>query len=243
MTTRTAARSSAVLGLGALGALVLAAPASALDAAALTEQVTAPVDATVQPLLAPLEQTAAPVVDAAPAPVQDVVQTVTGSAPPGGGPVPGPGPGTPREEPPAEQPENTTGGGAPAPASRGETTAPQPPRNPVLARTEAPAGAATASMPSSFIAGTGSQLTGGFGRAAEPMSLFGAPQVAPLGAETLPDPVTAVPAGGALLDAFPSGAPAGLPAALVAVACTVVAGSVAAHVAALRARREGLAST
>jgi hypothetical protein len=232
VTTRTAVRRSALVGLGALASMALAVPASALDAGSALEETTATVAGVVDPLTAPLttgvvEETA-PVVEAAPAPVQEAVAGTTTTAPSSGEPAPTGGPsGTttaPRNDAPAA-------GGAQAPAA-----APAP---------EA-AGAGVASMPGSFRSASGLEGFGGrgagFGTAANPMSLFGAPQVfTPTSlAGDLPTPLAVAPAGGALGDVLPVKAPDALPATLVALACTVVAGTVAAHVAALRSRRQGL---
>ena len=239
MTVRTAARRSAVLGLGALGALALAAPATALDAPAPVGDALAPVTSVVDPLTAPLQSTVAPAVEPAAAPVaaavEETVASVSGTAPAdtgapvvtqppaGGGTTTTPGGQAPQTTtPPAQQPAGAAPGGAPAAG-----------------------GAGVASMPSSFTrtatslegfsAGAG---TGGFGTAANPMSLFGAPQVAtaPVLGSDIPTPLAVTPAGGALADVLPVDAPDGLPGALVALASAVVAGTVAAHVAALRSR-------
>lgn len=253
MTRRTAVRRSAVLGLGAVGTLLLAAPASALDVGAAVQQVAeqAPAAAVVDPLTAPLQATdpaldpvldpvidpvleaAEPVVQAAPEPVrqpvQQVVAQVRGEAVPAGDGSP-----TPTDAPPA---------GPPAPAAQ----VPQQPAAPTAPGAPAPApagGTGVAAMPSSFTrSATGLEGFGGrgagVGTAANPMSLFGAPQVAtvPQLDIDLPTPLAIEPAGARFADVLPVDAPEGLPAALVALACTVVAGAVAAHVAALRSRR------
>ena len=240
MTRRTAVRRSAVLGLGAVGSLLLAAPASALDAGSTVQGVVDQAGvAVVDPLTAPLQGTALepvePVVEAAPAPVQQAVGAVTGQQAPAAG-----------EDPKVTPPP--TGGGAPAPAETPQQTgAPATTGTPAAqgtAATTAAGGTGVASLPSGFSGSTAGLegLSGrgaGFGTAMNPMSLFGAPQVASLPQldTSLPTPLAITPAGGVLADVLPVEAPEGLPAALVAVACTVVAGAVAAHVAALRTRR------
>jgi hypothetical protein len=230
---RTAVRRSAVVGLGALSALALAAPAAALSVGEAVEPVAGVVDpltGPLQPALEPVVEAAAPVVEAAPAPVQEVAQE---AAPAPAAPAP-----AAAEQPAAVAPPPAPSGSAPAPA-------PAPaPADPAVVATGV-VGSGMASMPSSF-SGSATNLEGfsgrgaGFGTAANPMSLFGAPQVAmaPQLSEEIPSPLAVTAAGGSLVDVLPVGAPDGVPGALVAVACTVVAGAVAAHVAALRTRRE-----
>lgn len=242
MTRRSVVRRTAVLGLGAVGSVLLAVPAAALEAGSVVQDVAeaTPVAGVVDPLTAPLGATpdildpvleaAGPVVEAAPEPVQQAVAVVTGEQGPAG------------EEPTVVP--TTPQGEAPAP------TTPQPPAGTTVlpqsqgAPAVVPGGTGVAAMPSSFTASS-SGLEGfggrgaGFGTAMNPMSLFGAPQVAtvPQVDTSLPTPLAITPAGGELADLVPVGVPDGLPGALVAVACTVVAGAVAAHVAALRTRR------
>jgi hypothetical protein len=75
----------------------------------------------------------------------------------------------------------------------------------------------------------------GTGTASDPMSLFGAPQVATLPGlpSDIPSPLAVEPAGGELADALPA-VPAGLPGAAVAFAAILALGAAAAHVGALR---------
>ena len=234
MTPRTALRRTSVLGLGALGALALAAPASALDAGTAVDAATQVVDPLTAPLQPTVEEVLAPVVEQAPAPVKDAV------AP--GGPAP--------TAPTGTDPQTVPGGsGQPGPGAPADSSTPPAAGGQARVDSGAPAagGTGTAAMPSSFTASSAGLegLTGrgaGFGTAANPMSLFGAPQVAaPLAvSEQLPTPLAVAPAGGALADVLPVDAPEGLPGALVALAATVVAGTVAAHVAALRTRRDAV---
>lgn len=240
MSSRTAVRRSAVVGLGALGALTLSAPAYALDAT-LVEQAVDTTSEAVAPAVDPLTSPLRPAAEGTVTAVTEATGPVTGDAAPGptgggtpeqvGGPAPEQPaqPVTPADETPA----------APTPAKRTATTAP--------AQQKA-AGVGVASMPSSLARSLSAPAypsmssAGGFGSASNPMSLFGAPQLAPpVQTSELPAPLAITPAGGELADVFPVDAPAGLPGALVALACTVVAGAVSAHVAALRSRREATA--
>lgn len=242
MSSRTAVRRSAAVGLGAVAALALAAPAHALDAGTTLEQATEPVAAVVDPLTAPL-QPAEQTVEEAAAPVEEAAAPVIEAV-------------APQQEagaPPTEV-DPKTGNETPAsnngsPAETAGNPAPGVPAQSAAAQGEL-AGAGTASMPGSFTA-SASGLEGfsgrgaGFGTAANPMSLFGAPQVATppaLADSSIPTPLAVTAAGGQLADVLPVDAPEGLPGALVALAATVVGASVAAHVAALRARREGVAT-
>lgn len=239
MSSRTAVRRSAAVGLGAVAALALAAPAHALEVGTTLEQATEPVAAVVDPLTAPL-QPAEQTVEEAAAPVEEAAAPVVEAV-------------APQQEAgtPPQPTDPKTGTETPAPKNEtpARTPAPGVPAQPVADQGQV-AGAGTASMPGSFTA-SASGLEGfsgrgaGFGTAANPMSLFGAPQVATppaLADASIPTPLAVTAAGGELADALPVAVPEGLPGALVALAATVVGASVAAHVAALRARREGVAT-
>lgn len=243
MTARTAVRCTAVMGLGALGAVMLAAPASALDSLPL-EAASASTVTAADPIIAPLmqlvedagpaaEPVVEPVVEAAPEPVKGAVQGLTGQ----------------KQPPPADPPTkpgdtgttNNTGKG-----STNEVAGPADP-NPATnaANTTVPAaGTGVAAFPPSIASVEGLAGRTGFGTAANPMSLFGAPQVAtaPALVSSVQEPLTYTPAGAELPDLLPIGTPDSVPGFLAALACTVVAGAAGAHVAALRARRgSGLA--
>jgi hypothetical protein len=103
-------------------------------------------------------------------------------------------------------------------------------------------GTGFAASPGSIAALERTGLTAGSGTAANPMSLFGAPQVAlppSLEAGAVASPQVFTPAGGALPDLIPVVPLETVPGYLAALAATVVAGAAAAHVAALRSRRTG----
>lgn len=258
MTHRTAARRSAVVGVGLLGAVALAgtaqaqtvpAPGATLTAvtgaaAPVVDPLTTPLNQ-VPPAVAPADPVTQPVLEA----VQQVTQTLNGLAPTGGNPpapTPGPGGGTPTAPtPPAGNP-GTAGGGQPAGPAAQPPAAQQPAgQQPVQQAAAGGGGYGVASVPDSLVRKLNAleqfSPRAGFASAANPMSLFGAPQVASLPpavtADLLPTPLAVRPAGGALEQALPAGAERELPAVLVAIALTAVAGAGAAQVAVLRARR------
>lgn len=246
MTTCSAARRTAVVGLGLLGAVALSgtaqaqtAPSPAGPLAPVVDPLTAPLGSAVDGVLAQAQ----PVVDKAPPPVPGTVKQLT-SAPTGPAPTndkppattPGPDPAGTPGAPPAQPPADTT---QQAPST-------QPPgQQPAVA--DPAGGYGVASVPDSLVRKLNSleQFSPGTGlaTAADPMSLFGAPQVAPqlpaVTAEMLPTPLAVRPAGNDLAQVLPIRAAQELPAALVAIAFATVAGAGAAQVAALRAGRQG----
>ena len=254
---RTAARRTAVLGLTALGALVLAAAASAVDVGGAVEQlapgVTQQPDGTFRneagqlvdaagnllpiptpPPLPPLP----PTVEEAVKQVQEAVLPAApppANAPPQNGGSPAANTGAPATTtPPAAQPQAA---GAPAAAA---------PAGAVTVTATSIGGVGFAAAPSSLSSLSGGSFGVGTGTAANPMSLFGAPQVAlppTLDAGLVAAPQVFTPAGTALPDLIPVGTPESVPGYLTALACAVVAGAAGAHVAALRSRRAGVPVT
>lgn len=254
MTSRTAVRRSAVAGLGLVGAVALTGTAQAQTVPSPGGVVPGAVQGIVDPLTTPLSGTIAgavrqaqPLVDQAPAPVPGVVQQVTT-------PLTGPAPTGP--QPPVAPPATTAPGGTqnkPPQSPAQPPAAQQPPTQaPAVAPAPGPAptgGFGVASMPDSLARkiNTLEQFSpgSGFASAANPMSLFGAPEVAPtlpaVTAEVLPTPLAIRPAGAGLEGALPVRAVQDLPAVLVAVAFTAVAAAGAAQVAVRRGRRQGAA--
>lgn len=237
MIARTAVRRTAALGLGAVGVLVLAAPASALEVASTVEQVAEPVAGVVDPLTAPLQEAGVPVppeVEQTIATVEKTVAEVTGQQP---APAPPPAqPGTSGSESPQQ-----TGGPAPAEPAPA-APAPAAPAADQAVTAASVGGTGFAASPGSIAAlDRASGFSSGVGTAQNPMSLFGAPQVAlaPLPDAALTAPEVFTPAGGALPDLIPVGTPDSVPGYLAALACAVVAAAAGAHVAALRSRATG----
>lgn len=251
---RTAARRTAVAGLAAVGALVLAAPASALDVGGAVEQlapgVTQQPDGTFRNQAGQLVDAAGnlipvplppppPLPPAVQQPVDQVKEAVLPAQP-----APPPN-GTPQEQPQQQQPQTDPQTGAPAtqpqPAAAPPADAAPPAEGTVTATSIGGVGFAAA--PGSIAALDRAAFSAGSGTAANPMSLFGAPQVAfPPSLEAAPSvaaPQVFTPAGTALPDLIPVGTPESVPGYLTALACAVVAGAAGAHVAALRARRAG----
>lgn len=249
MPARTAVCRTAAVGLGAVGALVLATPAAALDAPVLGT-VAGPVAAVVDPLLTPLAPVADPTTETVVPVVEEVVAVVVPPAPPT---APAPGDPQPKTTAPtqpaptrdgAAQPGPQPAAGQPGPAATVGDTTPAPPAADPTVTTASVGGTGFAAWPGSIMAIEGLAArtgAGGVGTAANPMSLFGAPQIAmapqPEAAASVAPPSVFTPAGGQIPDLVPVGAPESVPGLLAALACTVVAGAAAAHVAALRSRR------
>ena len=250
MIDRHAARRTAVLGLAAAGAFALAAPASALGigdpvpaGAQVNPDGTYVLDGKLFDAAGNLikEVAPAPVAPVVEGPVNTVQETVgTLTAPAQQPPAATPPQGSPPQEQPQSQPQQQ-------PQSQPQTQ-PQGASSPPAG---APAGTVTATSLSGvgFAAAPGpigslsrSGFGVGSGMAANPMSLFGAPQVAfPSTLDTAPSVAspqvfTPAGAGAALPDLIPVGSES-VPGYLTALACAVVAGAAGAHVAALRGRR------
>lgn len=241
MTTCTAARRSAVIGLGLLGAVALSGTAQAQSAPVPQTPVSGVVDPLTTALSGAVDSAVAqaqPVVDQAPAPVPGTVKQLTAKPP---APAPTndtpptttPGPGGTSDTPPGQQPANSQPPAQQAPAQQPAVADPT-------------GGYGVASVPDSLVRKLNSleQFSPGTGlaTATDPMSLFGAPQVAPqpaVTAEMLPTPLAVRPAGNDLAQVLPIRAAQELPAALVAIAFATVAGAGAAQVAALSGRRQG----
>jgi hypothetical protein len=255
---RTAARRTAVAGLVGVAALVLSAPASAVDVGGAVEQlapgVTKQADGTFRNAAGQLVDAAGnllpvplPPTPPLPAPVGPAVEQVKEVV----APTPPPSDQPPAQEetatpPPADKQAGTTTTAAAAAPGTGA---------PPAAAAPAPAGTVTATSiggtgfaaaPTSIGALDRAGFGVGSGTAANPMSLFGAPQVAlppTLGAPAIAAPQVFSPAGTAVNDLIPVGAPESVPGYLTALACAVVAGAAGAHVAALRSRRAGAPAT
>jgi hypothetical protein len=273
VSARTSVRRSTVLGLGVLGVVALGGPAIAQVAplplpvggvcptgttatASATGTVCSAVTGVTDPLTTPLQPVTATVqqgVAAATAPVQGAVAAPpTGTTSPPTGTT-NPPTGTTNPTAPSGTTSTGTDTGTKAAPSGGSATQTTGSTAPAAPTAPAGAGSAVASMPSSFTRSAtsleafqpGAQLSSGFATAANPMSLFGAPQVAQaptVSAAELPTPLAVRPAGNGLGSVLPVNAPDDLPVAIVGVALVAVAGSVAAHVVALRSRRQGLAT-
>ena len=243
MIARTAARRTAVLGLTALGAVVLATPASAVDVGGVVEQLPPGItrDATgqlVDALGNPVDEQGNPLavpVPPLPAPVEQAVQAVKDAVAPA---APAPKSAPPPQTQPAQSPPATS-----AQTATPQTAAPQqaaPPAGGTVTATSI-GGMGFAAAPSSIAGFDYAAFRSGSGFASNPMSLFGAPQVAlppsldDLGSAIAPQVFT--PAANALPDLIPVGAPESVPGYLAALACAVVAAAAGAHVAALRGRR------
>lgn len=228
---------------GAAAAVTGAAPADG----SVTDPLTSPlVDA-----VATATAAVAPVVATAPAPVQQPVQQtlqqVTSA-------VAGPGetsqnPPTPTGGPGTVTPPSSSGSTGATGSTGGQQGTQGTTPVPAVAAAAAPAdtasGTGVASMPDSFVrklnALESASLPTGLASASNPMSLFGAPQVASTpSVPGLATPMVARPAGGQLESALPVGAPEAVPAALAATAMTVLAAAGAAHVLALRRRAVSL---
>lgn len=252
MSTCTAARRSAVIGLGLLGTVALAGTAQAQSAPSPAGALPPAVAGVVDPLTTPLNGAVAavaaaaqPVVSQAPAPVQDLAKQATSSltGPPGTAPAPpGAPPGGTSTTPPKQAPQQQPAA-KPAPAS---TTASASTTTTTAAPT---GGTGVASMPDSLLRKLNAleqfNPGSGFANASNPMSLFGAPQIAPtapvVAADQLPTPLAVRPAGAGLDSVLPVRAAQDLPAVLVAIAFTTAAAAGAAQVAVLRGRRTGAA--
>lgn len=240
MIARIAARRTAVLGLTALGAVALATPASALDIGGAVEQLPPGItrDATGQLVDAagnPVDEQGNPLPVPIPPALEQTVQAVKDAVAPA---APAPNSAPPQSTPPQSAPPET----APQTAAA-QTAAPQqaaPPAGGTVTATSI-GGMGFAAAPSSIAGFDYAAFRSGSGFASNPMSLFGAPQVAlppsldELGSAIAPQVFT--PAGNALPDLIPVGTPESVPGYLAALACAVVAGAAAAHVAALRSRR------
>lgn len=230
MTARPALRRSALAGLGALGAAMVAAPAPAL---AQVVPLPSPVAGVVDPLVSPLAPVVPGAVDAvispAPTPVKDAAGAITAPLKPAA--------------PPNNTPPTTASGSGPQPTAADPGTqlpaAPAPPANAPVSATSA---TGVTALPMLSPRAADALLAGRFGPAANPLTLFGAPQIAPalspLLAATDPKPTVALPANSSQLISDPVPVPTGgVPGLLVAVAAGLVAAAAGAQISELRERR------
>lgn len=239
---RGVVRGAAVLGLALLGSMALGGPAAAQGVAPGPTPTTPGVDLLTSPLKQvtdAVRQATSTVVQQIPPPAQQPVTTLLGT--------------NPSPTPPKTGPKTGTGTGSSGPRggqTLGLQTTPQATttQRSTSSRTatSAPAPAAVDIVrdvaPAPDVTGTPSGPDGGSpsavsATATDPLSLFGAPQVAsPSRATDVPVPLSIRPAGGSLDDLLPIGTPEAVPAALAATACAVVATAAVAQIVAVRRR-------